>query len=316
MTAIQQILSHLKVGAPRSQGGLTVVPLLDPEAALAPGYLTLDEALAAQALRVTEVSDAGSVPRLRVENLSERPVLLVDGEELIGGKQNRMINLTTWVPGRVALDVPVSCVESGRWQHRTAAFSSSPQTTGARTRAFKTLSVSESLRSRGSYDSDQGTVWTRIADTAALTATLSPTEASADVFETHRGRIEQVASAFEVEPAQVGAVFALGGKVMGADVFDSPATLRRLLPKLLRGYAVETLYGTDQAIPAASPLAEAARGFLDKVTASPIESFPGVGEGHVLRFSTPHLSGGALAVNGAVVHLVAFPEETEQAAAV
>lgn len=308
-STIQRILSRVTVGTPRSQAGLTVVPLLDPQAPLAAAYLTLDEALARQALRVTEVSESGSVGKLRVENLGEQPVLLVDGEELVGGKQNRTLNLTIMVAGRATLDVPVSCVERERWQYRAAAFSSSPQTTSVGTRALKARTVSESLWNRGSYDSDQGAVWTDIADTTVRTATISPTAASADVFETHRGRIDKVISAFGVEPEQVGAVFALGGRVVGADMFDCPATLRRLLPKLLRGYAVETLYGTDPVASAVSATAEAAQSFLEAVAASPYKSFRGVGAGHDLRFRTRGVSGGALAVKETVVHLVAFHEE-------
>jgi len=60
----------------------------------APGYLMLDEALAAGLASVTEVSVDGSVPELRLQNLAPSPVLILNGEELLGAKQNRVVNLT------------------------------------------------------------------------------------------------------------------------------------------------------------------------------------------------------------------------------
>ena len=100
-------------------------PLLLPEDD-APGYLTLDEALAAGHASVTEVSEAGSVPELLVKNLAPSPVLILDGEELVGAKQNRIVNLTILVAagadaahprvvrrGR-ALGAPLARVRGGR----------------------------------------------------------------------------------------------------------------------------------------------------------------------------------------------------------
>jgi hypothetical protein len=86
-------------------------------------------------VRVTEVSREGSVPDLCLVNDADRPVLLLDGEELRGAKQNRVLNLTILAPARKTIVVPVSCVEQGRWAHRSAAFSSSDHVLYARSRA-------------------------------------------------------------------------------------------------------------------------------------------------------------------------------------
>jgi hypothetical protein len=83
----------LTLSRPQSAGELTVLPLLRPGTA-EPGYLTLGEALARGLTRVTEVSEGGSVPQLLFINDAMRPVLLLDGEELVGAKQNRVLNLT------------------------------------------------------------------------------------------------------------------------------------------------------------------------------------------------------------------------------
>ena len=98
---------------------LAVIPLLaaNPDDL---GLLTLEEA--GDRVLVTEVSEAGSVPFLKVANGADRPLLLLDGEELIGAKQNRILNTTVLVAPHTEVTIPVSCVEQGRWA--TAAASS------------------------------------------------------------------------------------------------------------------------------------------------------------------------------------------------
>lgn len=111
-----------QLGEPVEHRGIVVTPLFprrDPVAS----YVTLDEALP-RGLRITETSDSGSVPELRVENPTTDAVLLYDGEELVGAKQNRILNVTVLVPAQSETRIPVSCVEEGRWSARSAAFTS------------------------------------------------------------------------------------------------------------------------------------------------------------------------------------------------
>jgi hypothetical protein len=91
---LAQALRDLTLGEPLAHGALTVIPLLAP-GALDPGWLTLAEA--GDAVTIEEVSEAGAVPTLRLTSTAERPVLLLDGEELIGAKQNRVLNTTVLV---------------------------------------------------------------------------------------------------------------------------------------------------------------------------------------------------------------------------
>ena len=75
------------------------------------------EALDAGLARVEEVSEGGSVPELRFTNSAAMPILIVDGEELVGAKQNRVANLTILAPAKTTIRIPVSCVEAGRWRY-------------------------------------------------------------------------------------------------------------------------------------------------------------------------------------------------------
>jgi hypothetical protein len=123
VSAVADAVSRLALGEPQSHHNLTLVPLLG-DGVGEPGYRLLDEALAEGCARVTEVSEAGRVPELRFINGGARPVLLRDGEELLGAKQNRILNLTVLAPDHQAIVIPVSCVEAGRWQAQSADFGS------------------------------------------------------------------------------------------------------------------------------------------------------------------------------------------------
>src|SRR5688572_21551670 len=111
---LARLLADLTAGEPLVHGPLTVIPLLSPGAP-DPGWLTLTEA--GDAITIEEVSEAGAVPTLRLVSSADRPVLLLDGEELIGAKQNRVLNTTVLVGAHSRLTIPVSCVEQGRWRY-------------------------------------------------------------------------------------------------------------------------------------------------------------------------------------------------------
>ena len=93
-------------------GGLRIFPLTSEQVGTTP-YLTGAEAYEAGLIEVSEL-DPPEVPSLSVTNLAEVPILLVEGEMLIGGDQNRTMNVTVLCPPRSLTDVPVSCVEAGR----------------------------------------------------------------------------------------------------------------------------------------------------------------------------------------------------------
>ena len=98
-------------------GEMTVFPLFaEPVTAL--DYLLAHEAMAAGTMIVREVSEEGSVSELLVENGGDQPVLFVEGEEICGGKQNRLSCGSILVAGRSRTRIPVACVERGRGSTR------------------------------------------------------------------------------------------------------------------------------------------------------------------------------------------------------
>src|SRR3989454_6475659 len=155
---LQEILHSIEPGAPLVHGALTVIPLLTPSSEEV-DWVTLEEA--GDDVVVTEAAGGASVPTLQVNNAGDRPLLLLDGEELIGAKQNRVLNTTVLVGAHSTVTIPVSCVEAGRWAYRTARFAAGGTSLYASLRADKAAQVTDSLRLRGRHPSDQAYIATR-----------------------------------------------------------------------------------------------------------------------------------------------------------
>ena len=164
-------------GAPIEHRGIVVQPLF-PVADPVAEYLTLGEALA-RGLKISEVSDSGSVPQLAVVNPLDERVLLYDGEELIGAKQNRILNVTVLVEAGSSLPIPVSCVEEGRWSRRTAFFDAAPHFSDPELRRSK----AEALAARPlELGVAQRSVWDSVRTKSERLGVHSPTGAQSDAF--------------------------------------------------------------------------------------------------------------------------------------
>ena len=296
--------------ARRAFQNLTLFPLrLLPDAEPSvPTYCTLDEAMAAQMVIITEVDADGSVPELRLQNRGTRSVLLLDGEELVGAKQNRTVNLTTLVAPGTQILLPVTCVEAGRWRAESAQFQSSPQAHFAEGRAAKQASVSEVLFQRRVPQADQGDVWARIRTKAARLHAPSPTSAMGEMFAVHTVTVEEYVAALThgIAPNEVGGIFVLNGQVFGMERFDAPDTWRKLLPKIVRSFALDAVDKQDAANQVAIGDAGDAAAFLAQVAAAPVKTYPALGMGDNLRIRTAGLTGAALCVEDRIVHLSAF----------
>jgi hypothetical protein len=226
MTTVElsTLSSRISLGSSQTFRNLMVVPLLDRLSPTA-GWLTLDDALA---LGVTEVSEAGIVPQLRLLNRGDVPVFLLDGEELVGAKQNRILNLSILVPGRTNLEIPVSCVEQGRWSWRSGGFSSADRVIYSKLRRSNAEAVTQSLASVGDRRGDQGTVWEDIASKSARMSVHSDTGAASAMYERYREDLDEFVAGIEAAPNEVGAAFVVNGRFAGLDLLAGPDLLAQL----------------------------------------------------------------------------------------
>ncbi|GMQ74855.1 MAG: hypothetical protein BMS9Abin01_0095 [Gammaproteobacteria bacterium] len=125
MHPVKSAFSRITVDTSTRCSNLTVFPLLSGLRSSL-DYLMLAEGLRQGLVCVREISEGGSVPDLVVENRADVAVLIVDGEELVGAKQNRVTNLSMLIPAKRTTTIPVSCVEQGRWADASAREYASP----------------------------------------------------------------------------------------------------------------------------------------------------------------------------------------------
>jgi hypothetical protein len=301
-------ISALHVGQPQSFRNLTVFPIFRTrtDASLAPGYVLLDDAIAAGTARVTELHEGGSVPELRFENRGDIPVLLLDGEELIGAKQNRVLNLTILAPAKSTIVIPVSCVEAGRWDMASSEFKPAAHVMYSRVRAARAAQVTESLRSTGARRSDQSAVWNDIAVKSLSLDTDSRTSAMAEIYERNAITINEYIHSFVYHPDQCGVAFAVANGATGLDLFDHSATMKHYFPKLMKSFALDAM---DTPAGKSEGLTNVSE-FLARVASAQSFSEPALGLGKDIRLSSPGISGAALWVEDRYLHLCAFRSET------
>jgi hypothetical protein len=287
----------IQLGDPVEHRGLVIAPLFPRREPVAE-YLTLEEAIPL-GLVVREVDAAGSVPELLVMNPLEANVLLYDGEELIGAKQNRILNVTVLVPAQSETRIPVSCVEEGRWSARSASFATAKHASYPDLRRRKAEALSADPLARGLA---QGEVWDEMRSKVERLEASAPTGAQADVFRSRDRDLTALRSAFPLLPGQCGALLALGSKQLVLDYVSSPDAFVRLYPKLLEGYLLDGLehHGGE-------PLTGGAlESFLERAEEAPRSHRPSAGLGDDLRLRGDDVIGSGLDVESELVQLCVF----------
>jgi hypothetical protein len=272
-------------------------------------YMLASEAIEAGLLTITEVDESGSVPELLAVNDAERPVLLIDGEELQGAKQNRIMNTTVLLRPRSKTRIPVSCVEEGRWSQTTSVFRAGNYAPSS-LRQRKSRDVQHSLRARGRAESDQGAVWDSVAEHIEAHAAQSPTRAMSDAMGTLGEALERYRDAFPYPSGACGVVAAVCGRFVAMDAFDSPSTLEAIWGRLVASYAIDAEANPDTT--QKSFTTKAAGVLVEHVAEQSSQAFSAVGLGEDLRFEAPDVLGQALQADGHLLHLSVFPPSPKQ----
>lgn len=278
--------SEYKVLDPIRHGNLTVFPVVTAKSYPTGEFLTLDEGLRSGEVIVTESGavqglirrhpnsgirhDGAQVNRLVLVNNSKRPLLLLAGEVVSGGKQDRVIGKDRIVPAESdPVDLSVFCVEPGRWVTTSEHFGASEALYGGVVNSAKApppmaIMVQPSVRAKAMVDKNQQAVWdavnaqktqvaTRLPMPAPVQAEVAGTSSYARVMENSevRKQVDAVAKPIEQnyqslirqlrDRNAVGVVVAVNGRVIWADIFASTDLLAKYWPKLVRSYASEAV---------------------------------------------------------------------------
>jgi hypothetical protein len=248
--AWKEMWNSIEVGEGIEQDDIKIFPLYHSLRSDLDYQILWDATLPAEKnkLRIEEVSPQGSVTDVKVINENDRPVLVVEGELLVGAKQNRTIHTTILVGPRMETVIPVACVEPGRWSRtHLGRFGVSGFYTHSKLRSDKLRHVASARRAAGAgsdasqaFAVDQAAVWEEVGAYAMASELRSSTGDVQEAYESLSGGSREKYD-FRYPPECCGVAVAISGEIVGVDCFDRPATMERLFPRLMQSYVLEAL---------------------------------------------------------------------------
>lgn len=300
---IAHVLKNLSFGEPQAFRNIKVLPIFGfPSVGFE--YISLGEAMARKALTVSEVSESGSVPEIEVVNSADVAILLLDGEELLGAKQNRVINSTVLLKPISTTVVNVSCTERGRWAYDSRAFQDSDIVMERKIRAGKNRSIAASLEKERIHRSDQGAIWAEIDALRRNAGVNSDTDAMRDVYLHHKADTEGCLERLGIVDGQVGLAVLVDDAVVGMDLVSRPDVYKSLHRKLILSYAIDSIRETGTTV--GDSAREKVSVFLSSIPQCLESIHDSAGYGTDLRYESSDLSGSALIHKEECVHAAFF----------
>lgn len=298
---------------------LVVIPLGSSIGQAQAGYVTLADAdgLApgqAPPFEFSELDSGGRVPTVQVK-VGPVPLVVIAGETIIGGKQNRAINVSMWLAAGTTTPIPVTCLEHGRWNAPGKFAAGLPVDHELREKLSRGVGQ---FGPDGRFMADQMDTWARIADREHVAGRYSDSQAVHDLYKADKSDVDSAVEALPAPHGAFGMAVGIGGRLVGLDVFDSTEALARQWPRLVASAALawldfrrrvgaglaekpDTVQPDDGALGRMLERAKKAAGEAS-VTRSP-------GEGLDIRLGTRKLHGSALVFGDRVVHVALFRDE-------
>lgn len=296
-------LATAAIGSPITRLGVSFFPVY-----LATNGLPKIATGTSSGLEIEELGSA-EVPTLSVHNPTKVPALIIEGEHLVGGKQNRSVNTSVLVPSMARLEIPVTCLEQGRWG-RSRAYERAQSHTPARVRAINVQAVDENVRAFNSREGDQGTVWSAVEDVLEEMDMESPTAAAADADRVYRRDVRRQGAFEELSrlgplPGQCGFAVAHGRRIVSIELFGAAELLRAHWSAMIRSHLLEP------GKPSGRPSATAVLSMLRRLGSLPPKVSPGIGLGTEMRVRDRGIVGQALTLEHSAVHCSAFRRQVK-----
>lgn len=225
------------VKKPATYKHLAIYPVFKKKMVEIGDYLTLDQAQQARVIVITEKSDA-SVPMVIIRNKSRRPIYIMAGEIILGGKQDRMVSFDILIPAGKELEVEVRCVEHGRWHGKSAEFKSG------------SALAPKSVRSATQF-ADQQEVWNKVAEITEKhgarsgSGTYGAILSSDDIDKKSQPFLTAMKQGLS-DDRMVGMIMALNGEVICVDIFANPKFFKEVKEKLLKAYVLDAISAEEK----------------------------------------------------------------------
>ncbi|MCL2116415.1 MAG: hypothetical protein FWH29_09360 [Methanobrevibacter sp.] len=299
MTLVKKYLSNIELCEVTSYKNMTTVAmkcLNFPKIK----YSTLTEGINNESVKITEIDESGSVPTLNIINNGDLPVLLFDGEELKGAKQNRVLNTTILIPEHSQHDIPVSCTEQGRWDYTSDHFKDSGTIASSKIRQSKNMAVSSSLKEGIGYQSNQGEVWSEIDSLHDIRDFKSNTIAMSDVYEVEKDNLDDYIKALPFSN-QNGILIFINGELKGMEVLSTENNYKKYHEKIIKSYSLDALTDIKEYNQNIGFIKESKEFIKEIATIDTFEKLS-VGYGYDCRFVNDNIAGAMLLHENSIIH--------------
>lgn len=285
-------MKRFSLGDPVFLRNLIAYPIeyngLDPADNIIPKITTLDEAFDKCDVEIRELANP-DISEVLFDNQGDYPLLVLDGEEMTGALQNRIIASSNLIAARTSRTIPVICAEEGRWDEIggfATGFCSYPR--------IRALLASKKINT-------QQVIWREIDRKLTATKTISQSSSMHDIYNNLEEEILRYVEGFQsLNHKTIGFIGVAGGRILGCDVFSQPMTYRKFETKLIRSYALDAIEYQKKSRGSID-----VAGFLNQVITKLTNKRLGKRE----NFSVKGLgfSGQGIILQKQLIHLSAFP---------
>ncbi|OPX18612.1 hypothetical protein BXT86_00330 [candidate division WOR-3 bacterium 4484_100] len=253
--------------------------------------LSIEEALDKKLADIQEL-DIPDINRLQLENRSPSPLLMLDGEEIIGSLQNRIIATSTIIPARTKKSIRVICAEEGRWNEL-----------GGFKTGFCSYPKIRAILSQGIHKSNiQKRIWNEISRKLTVSKISSATSSMHDIYNSLEEEIARYIEGFKsLNHKTLGFIGCSKNQILGCDLFISPSLYQKFEPKLIRAYALDAIEQQNIRTKAS----DISR-YFDELC-SFLEQFKPRSNMKHIRIREKYFFGQAVAIKNRLIHLSIFP---------
>jgi hypothetical protein len=297
---LSDLIANIELGNPIKINNITVIPIYQKSGKASVKLTLLDEALNNKMLEISEL-DGGSVPQVRIKNRSDKYIYLMGGEIITGCKQDRIIAKDVIIQPKKELVISVFCVEQGRWTSKSGTFYSK-----------KNMGTYKMRKDAQKNDStSQSKIWNEVRKDVSKNNVKSGSTAYQDIYEDKEvnkkmNDIEKKLKEFEsLKPDTVGAVIALGDKIISTDIFANPEIFKYIWPKIIKSSVFSSINEQSKG----SINNDAAVKFLNKLKSKDFKKNKGLNIGEEYSIDNKEINALALTYNNAVIHVAEFPAD-------
>lgn len=298
---IADIFKKIELQEPQNYKNMKVIGINVPDNHV--DLMSLETGLDMGLVEITEINENASVGEVKVKNNAVTPLLILDGEEIIGSKQNRIVNATIIIPPKSEKIIPVSCVEEGRWKYNTKKFRYSSHMATSRVRRDKQSSVNNSLRNNKTYNSDQIGLWNNVQDTIDSLEVKSSTNALHDTYTQRQTQIENYKESFTKKDKQNGIIVYINGELAGLEVLYNSKRYEQYHEKLIESYIMDALLKQDEEY---QEKEEDNNKLIEKILETPMESYESVGDGTDYRLEDEDITGSIVVYHDKLINASLF----------